>query len=212
MQSALERDHSSGATRTSRDAFLHPLPGALKHPGKRGSCGVRRERGTRAVEGQSICPHGSRQLSSRPQPLVSPCSCPSPCKHTHCPPRRLWHLCLSVRSHRFTHLPSPIVSFFSLPLPSPFFWSNCALRPGSFRFGRQAWATGECHYSIAPPPLPPHPCLAYDPSCLSCCGLVRSPTPTPTPAVIGTVFSPSIDTGKSPLCLHQKCPLSRLGH
>lgn len=69
----------------------------------------------------------------------------------------------------------PIVSFFSPP-PLPFFpssWSNRAFRPGSFRFGRQAWATGECHFSVTLPlPVPVWP---MDPSCLSCCGLVRSP-------------------------------------
>lgn len=68
----------------------------------------------------------------------------------------------------------PIVSFFSPPLPfSPSFWSNRAFRPGSFRFGRQAWATGECHFSVTLPlPVPVRP---MDPSCLPCCGLVRSP-------------------------------------
>lgn len=69
------------------------------------------------------------------------------------PPRCVYGICVCPESRLLTS-PLPIVSF-SLPLPPiPSFCSNCALRPGSFRFGRQAWATGECHFSITL--LPPH--------------------------------------------------------
>lgn len=65
---------------------------------------------------------------------------------------------MSVQSHCFTHL-FPPRSLFLPPVPSlPFSWPNCPLRPGSCRFGRQAWATGECHCSATPQPAPPPAC------------------------------------------------------
>lgn len=100
----------------------------------------------------------------------------SPCKYTPCPPGSFLPSCLmpafvSVQSHAYSPLPFPLSLSLPPNPPFPFFWSNCALRPGSFRFGRQAGATGECHFTPVPPPHSA-PLPACDPSCLSHCDLV----------------------------------------
>lgn len=70
------------------------------------------------MESQSICPHGSRQLSSQPQPLVL--RVPVRLRVNTPTVLSLFTAFVSVWSHGFTHLPSPIVSFFSSPHPPSF--------------------------------------------------------------------------------------------
>lgn len=87
-------------------------------------------------------------------------------------------VCVCPESLLHSSLPSRSLSLPPIS-PFPFFWSNCPLRPGSFRFGRQAWATGECHAMT--PDLPPTPSPACHPSCLSPVALF-SPEVRPSPS------------------------------